>query len=901
MKLHFYTKRCLGALLLSILAVAAWAQSSQLWGTTQEDGRYAQGTIFTTDADGTNITPRYQFGFEREGRFVGDIVEFNGEFYATAYDFDADDINAQEGVLFKWNPTTDAYTVLHRFNNATGNNPTNALFLRNNKLYGTTRYGGLNDGGVIYEFDPVTHVYTKRADLFTVVRESSTYGEMSFTMMNGKFYGVVYADTGTIGNAMYEWDPDTNTFSKVRRAAGASLPYNTHEPFTRMTEYQGKLYTATRQGGSSGFGEIVEWDVSANTYVAKTHFPYPMGRPISPLTEVGGKFYGITDKAELFEWDPVTNVLAIKRTVASGISINNGPVGLTLFNGKLYGQANGGASGQGFIYEWDPATNEFTDQYDYTNGRAGAYQGQMFEWQGKLWGRQPAGVEGFNNTILYAWDPVTNAFEGKFMFNVSEGRGAKGALAFVGGKLYGMGQGGGSSNQGVIFAFDPGTMTYKRLQSLNTSTGSGPLGSFTYKSGKLYGMAQAGGLNGAGTIFELDISTNTLTKKIDFADADGRQPSGNLVEKDGKFYGMTAYGGANNYGVIFEWDPATNIFTKKIDFDAITGGRPTGDLLVRNGKFYGTLSVAGTNLAGAVFEWDPVTNSLTKRLDLSSATGGNPAGSFIVYNSRLYTTTSAGGTYGVGTVLEWDPETNTVQPRAHVGTALPGSMTLNDGKYYYLSGNPANVMEWNPITNTVSYKGSFTGEWNHIWGNRPTTSTLTALPEGGLPVRLVDFNAKWQEHNGVLSWRTTEESNFSHFELQRSPDARTFGVIGTVDPSPTGNYTFTDLRLSEVAGANAYYRLKMIDLDGTFAYSAIARLALPETSAFVYPNPTAETLHVKHVTGLSGEWQLADADGNAVMSGKSNGGPFKLHVGGLDAGIYFLRFSSGQTFKVLKN
>ncbi|GGN03769.1 hypothetical protein GCM10010967_43260 [Dyadobacter beijingensis] len=910
MKLHFYIKRALASLLCACITLSANAQAtSELWGTTRSDGYRNQGSIFSTGADGTNLAVRHQFGYERQGRVISDIVAFNGEFYATETNQLTDDPVGIAGTLFKWDPVTNVYTTLHRFNSATGRTPSVNLYLKNGKLYGNTRYGGAQDKGVIFEFDPAANSYQVMVDIATLL-PSAEGSEESFSLINGKFYGVFTTRTGFTGNTLYEWDPETRTLGSTFQADGELTSRGTHEPFGKMVEYQGKLYSATNEGGQSGYGEIVEWDLATNTYVGKASFPWQGGRPNSALTLKDGKLYGILSLGELFEFDPATSAMTIKMKLPSGISTNS-PVGFTLYNGKLFGQANGGAGNNGFIFEWDPATNVFTNRFDFTNGRNGAFQGQMFEWQGKLWGRRPVGILADNNGELYSWDPATNAFDGKFVFNVCEGRGVKSGFTLVGSKLYGMAYGGGASDLGVIYRFDPLTEEFKILQNLNATKGSRPLGDLVHQNGKLYGMTQAGGTYGAGTLFELDIQSNTFTKKVDFVATNGKQPSGSLTAQGGKFYGMTTFGGFYDLGVIFEWDPVTNVYTKKLDFTDATGGRPNGELLFRNGKFYGTTSTGSPTAGGSLFEWDPVSNTITKQQNLNSTQGMKPNGSFIVYNNKLYTLSTTGGGRNLGTVLEWDTEANTIWAPLHVGSDLSGVMTLSNGKFYFLARDPGYVVEWNPVNNAFKYTSTFSADYDSPLGRWPSVSTLTLIPEGALPVTLVDFKAKLQENQGLLTWRTTEESNFSHFELQRSHDAKTFTAIGEVSPSPTGRYSFTDSRLNEITGPHAYYRLKMIDRasddgtadgqDGAFAYSAIVQLALPAAGNFVYPNPAATTLHVKHSSETTGAWQLTNAEGNAVMSGKSDGAGLKLDVRTLRTGIYFLRFSNGQTFKVLKN
>lgn len=94
-----------------------------------------------------------------------------------------------------------------------------------------------------------------------------------------------------------------------------------------------------------------------------------------------------------------------------------------------------------------------------------------------------------------------------------------------------------------------------------------------------------------------------------------------------------------------------------------------------------------------------------------------------------------------------------------------------------------------------------------------------------LPVKLLSFHARINGNSVVLDWTSSAEENFSRYEIERSNTGSSFTSIGskTVIPS-TGaesRYSFTDL--SPHPGVN-FYRLKMIDVDGKYSYSAILQV-----------------------------------------------------------------------------
>lgn len=116
-----------------------------------------------------------------------------------------------------------------------------------------------------------------------------------------------------------------------------------------------------------------------------------------------------------------------------------------------------------------------------------------------------------------------------------------------------------------------------------------------------------------------------------------------------------------------------------------------------------------------------------------------------------------------------------------------------------------------------------------------------------LPVTLASFKVSKVENQAFLQWTTSVETNTSHFEIQKSLNAKDWTTIGTreaaKESSAVLHYTHWD---SQLAAGNIYYRLKMVDQDGTFAYSSIRNL-LGENGAelVAFPNPVTEKIFIK--------------------------------------------------------
>ncbi len=118
-----------------------------------------------------------------------------------------------------------------------------------------------------------------------------------------------------------------------------------------------------------------------------------------------------------------------------------------------------------------------------------------------------------------------------------------------------------------------------------------------------------------------------------------------------------------------------------------------------------------------------------------------------------------------------------------------------------------------------------------------------------LPVTLVSFEAVKSENQALLSWATTMESNSAYFDIQKSNDARAWQTLGrvwaAVNSEQLRSYTFTDHHAlhEDSPGLVNLYRLKMVDIDGSFAYSRIVSLSFGDArNAVLYPNPVSYKL-----------------------------------------------------------
>ncbi|MNL14601.1 hypothetical protein D3C87_1355490 [compost metagenome] len=163
-----------------------------------------------------------------------------------------------------------------------------------------------------------------------------------------------------------------------------------------------------------------------------------------------------------------------------------------------------------------------------------------------------------------------------------------------------------------------------------------------------------------------------------------------------------------------------------------------------------------------------------------------------------------------------------------------------------------------------------------------------------LPVRLAGFSATPFEGSAQLEWRTAGEENISHFEIQRSADARAWASLpGEIPAIGEGGHIYKARDASPLAGVN-YYRLKMVDYaagtpDRTFAYSHIVSVdfaATGDSPVVFFPNPANDKLYIRSGNRRFSKVELHAVSGTQVYTSAEN--QSVVEVAKLVSGIHWV-------------
>ncbi len=170
-----------------------------------------------------------------------------------------------------------------------------------------------------------------------------------------------------------------------------------------------------------------------------------------------------------------------------------------------------------------------------------------------------------------------------------------------------------------------------------------------------------------------------------------------------------------------------------------------------------------------------------------------------------------------------------------------------------------------------------------------------------LPVKLKSFNANRKQARVELNWVTVTEQNNSGFELQRNTGSGGWQIVEFIPSQATDGNSQSELSYHYLDANDArgvtQYRLKQIDLDNKFEYSAVRAVHGMSQSGriLIIPNPaTNGTLNVLFEGSANRDLQLMDMAGRIIRKW-NNYAENSLQVSSLLPGSYLLRIFERET------
>ena len=360
-----------------------------LYGTTASGGSSGWGTVFKVNTDGTGYTVVFDFStlmnntnhaLQALNPQTRPVLSGN-----TLYGTTDQNYWYEEGTIYSVNSDGSDYTAIYIFppGGGNGNSPRGDLLLAGNTLYGTTYQGGGSGNGNVFKVNTDGTGFTVLKDFSALNSNTNSDGAQPFaglTLSGNTLYGTTTAGGATGNGTVFSVNTDGSDFTVLKEFSSINkLPTNIYGnsdggvPRAGLTLSGSTLYGTTQQGGTNGGGTIFAINTDGTGYTVLWNFDggvWGSGNDsLAGLTLVGSTLYGTTQQGGKSSFGVVfqintdgTSYTVLKNFSAmSSYPINNGgayswavPV---LSGSELYGTTFlGGSSGNGTVFKLDLAS-----------------------------------------------------------------------------------------------------------------------------------------------------------------------------------------------------------------------------------------------------------------------------------------------------------------------------------------------------------------------------------------------------------------------------------------------------------------------------------------------------------------------------------------------------------------
>ncbi len=200
----------------------------------------------------------------------------------------------------------------------------------------------------------------------------------------------------------------------------------------------------------------------------------------------------------------------------------------------------------------------------------------------------------------------------------------------------------------------------------------------------------------------------------------------------------------------------------------------------------------------------------------------------------------------------------------------------------------------------------------NIFPDRLTLSSSNNV----LPVLFTFFNLKCEGNKILITWKTAQELNSSHFDVERSTDGVLWTVMGTLPAAGNSStekiYLFTDnypVFTDNYPVQNSFYRIAQYDINGDLKYTGILRSSCNTVDVFnVWPNPVTDMININITADDESQATISVFDSKGVLVKKQtetllNGNNLlNVYLKELTLGSYQLsvEWNDGQLKKAVK-
>lgn len=186
--------------------------------------------------------------------------------------------------------------------------------------------------------------------------------------------------------------------------------------------------------------------------------------------------------------------------------------------------------------------------------------------------------------------------------------------------------------------------------------------------------------------------------------------------------------------------------------------------------------------------------------------------------------------------------------------------------------------------------GIYYAEFSHITSFSTFGYLSSTFVPVVLPLRLEYFTWHMEQCKTIFDWKTATEQNSQKTEIEASTDGLHFSKIGEVAAKNTANGATYSFGYGAFSGRR-YFRLKLMDKDGTATYSNTVTInGCSSPAIIVSPNPVKNQLTISGLSGVS-QVQLFDHMGRELQVFTTDQPIHTLDMSRYTAGTYVVRIT----------
>jgi uncharacterized repeat protein (TIGR03803 family) len=294
------------------------ARDGTLYGTTYQGGTNGDGAIFKIAIDGTGYTVLHSFGASDTAPTC--LIQGNDSaLYGTCLD-----------AVFRFDPVSGNYSVLHGFTNALDGNAAFGKLIQGNDgaLYGTTFFGGTNNKGTVFRVTTNGDAYAILQNFGATPDGNTPYAGV-IQATDGMLYGTTRAGGTNSHGTIYTVSTNGAGYKELYSLGSA----DGSAPVGSLIQGQDNvLFGTTATGGTTLYGSIFQINTDGTGFRVLYALPgYPdsaysdSGLDLGTFTDGSGTLYGTATDGGKMEYGTVFALLINPPLTIAPVSSQTAP------------------------------------------------------------------------------------------------------------------------------------------------------------------------------------------------------------------------------------------------------------------------------------------------------------------------------------------------------------------------------------------------------------------------------------------------------------------------------------------------------------------------------------------------------------------------------------------------